>query len=185
MDQKCKIHWLRSLSTVSFWRAIVLDLQGQIWLKKSNFLASQLLGIHNHHITTREPWVPRLLHRPDCFMVSILCMYLYTYTVSRSWLFHSLNTLHVHWSRQPRVFRHLTSFLLTHWARDKMDAISKTTFSSAFSWMKMFEFRLKFHWGLFLRVQLTIFHHWFRWWLGTVKATSHCLNQWLLACWRI
>ena len=29
--------------------------------------------------------------------------------------------------------------------------------SSAFSWMKLFEFRLKFHWNLFLRVQLTIF----------------------------
>ena len=51
--------------------------------------------------------------------------------------------------------------VLTHWGRDKMDAISQTTFSSAFSWMKMFEFRLKF-WSLFLRVQLTIFHHWLR-----------------------
>ena len=28
---------------------------------------------------------------------------------------------------------------LTHWGRDKMDAISQTTFSSAFSWMKMFD----------------------------------------------
>ena len=52
--------------------------------------------------------------------------------------------------------------ILTHWGRDKMDAISQTTFSSAFSWMKMFEFRLNFHWNLFLRVQLTIFQHWFR-----------------------
>ena len=51
---------------------------------------------------------------------------------------------------------------LTHWGRDKMDATSQTTFSSAFSWMKMYKFRLKFHWNLFLRVQLTIFHHWFR-----------------------
>ena len=51
---------------------------------------------------------------------------------------------------------------LTHWGRDKMDAISQTTFWSAFSWMKMFELRLKFHWSLFLRVQLTIFRHWFR-----------------------
>ena len=48
---------------------------------------------------------------------------------------------------------------LTHWGRDKMDAISLTTCSSAFSWMKMFEFRLKFHWSLFLRVQLTIIQH--------------------------
>ena len=35
-----------------------------------------------------------------------------------------------------------------------MDAISQTTFSSAFSWIKMFEFWLKFHWSLFLSVQL-------------------------------
>ena len=51
---------------------------------------------------------------------------------------------------------------LTRWGRDKMDAISQTTFWSAFSWRKMFEFRLEFHWNLFLRVQLTIFQQWFR-----------------------
>ena len=53
-------------------------------------------------------------------------------------------------------------FFFTHWGLDKMDAISQTTFSSAFSWMKIFWFWLKFHWSLFLRVQLTIFQHWFR-----------------------
>ena len=31
-----------------------------------------------------------------------------------------------------------------------MDATSPTAFSSAFSWMKMFDFQLKFHWSLFL-----------------------------------
>ena len=51
---------------------------------------------------------------------------------------------------------------LTHWGRDKMAAISQTTLSNAFSWMKIFEFRLKFYWSLFLRVELTIFQHWFR-----------------------
>ena len=44
----------------------------------------------------------------------------------------------------------------------KMDAISQTTLSNAFSWMKMFEFRLTFHWRLFPRVQSTIFQQWFR-----------------------
>ena len=34
---------------------------------------------------------------------------------------------------------------LTHWGRDLMAAISQTTFSSALSWMKMYEFRLRFH----------------------------------------
>ena len=48
------------------------------------------------------------------------------------------------------------------WGRDEMNNISQTTFSNVFSSMKMFEFRLKFHWSLFPRVQLTIFQHWFR-----------------------
>ena len=69
---------------------------------------------------------------------------------------------------------------LTHWGRDEMPVISQTTLSSAFSWMKMLEFRLKFHWSLFIRGQLTIFQHWFRWWLGADQATSHYLNQWWL-----
>ena len=38
---------------------------------------------------------------------------------------------------------------LTHWGRDKMAAIFQTTFSNGFSWMKMYEFRLTFHWSLF------------------------------------
>ena len=50
---------------------------------------------------------------------------------------------------------------LTHWGRDSMAAISQTTHSNPFSWMKIFEFRLKFDWSLFPRVKLTIFQHWF------------------------
>ena len=38
-----------------------------------------------------------------------------------------------------------------------MVAIFQTTFSNGFSWMKMYEFRLTFHWSLFLRVKSTIF----------------------------
>ena len=40
--------------------------------------------------------------------------------------------------------------------------IFQTTFSNAFSWMKMSTFRLICHWSLFPRVQLTIFQLWFR-----------------------
>ena len=40
--------------------------------------------------------------------------------------------------------------LLTHWGRDQIDAISPTTFSNAFSRMKMNEFRVRFHWSLSL-----------------------------------
>ena len=45
------------------------------------------------------------------------------------------------------IIRHgLYRIFLTHWGRDKMAAIIQTTFSSAFSWIKMYEFRLRFHW---------------------------------------
>ena len=72
---------------------------------------------------------------------------------------------------------------LTHWGRDKMAAIFQTTFSNAFSWMKMYKFRLRFHWNFFPRVQIIIFHHCFRWWLGASQATSHYLKQWWLVDW--
>ena len=74
---------------------------------------------------------------------------------------------------------------LTQWGRDKMVTIFQTTFSNAFSWTKMYELRLRFHWRLFPRVQLTIFQHWFRWWLGAGLATSRSLNQWWLVYWRL
>ena len=48
---------------------------------------------------------------------------------------------------------------LTHWGWDKMAAVSQTTLSNTFSWVKMLEFRLKFHWSVFLRVKLTIIQH--------------------------
>ena len=59
-----------------------------------------------------------------------------------------------HWS--ILVWKH-SYFPFTHWSQDKMAAIFQKTFSNAFSWMKIYEFQLEFHWSLFLRVQLTIF----------------------------
>ena len=51
----------------------------------------------------------------------------------------------------------------THWRREKMTAIFQTTFSHAFSWMKMYEFWSKFHWSLFVWVDIltTNKFHWF------------------------
>ena len=63
------------------------------------------------------------------------------------------------------------SALLTHHPLDKMADISQTTFSNAFSWMIFFVFWLEFHPSLFLKVQLTINQHWFRWWLGAIIWT--------------
>ena len=52
---------------------------------------------------------------------------------------------------------------LARWGRDKMTAIFQTTFSNAFSWMKIYQFWLWFHRNLFPRVLLVliIFYHWF------------------------
>ena len=57
-------------------------------------------------------------------------------------------------SRCPQI---ISSLGLNTLRPRHMDAISQTTFSKAFSWMKMFELRLKFHWSLFPMVQLAIF----------------------------
>ena len=66
-----------------------------------------------------------------------------------------LNVL-THW-----LLRDMTQ-ILTHFPLDKMATISQTIFSDAFSLMKTFVFLSKFHWSLFLRVQLTMTQHWFR-----------------------
>ena len=49
---------------------------------------------------------------------------------------------------------------------DIMAAISQKMFSDEFLRTKSLLCRLKFHWSLLLRVQLTITQHWVRWWLG-------------------
>ena len=74
----------------------------------------------------------------------------------------------------------LLCFVVAWYGRHFPDDILNT-----FSWMEMYELRLRFHWSLFLRVQLAIFHHWFRLWLGACQATSHYLIQLWLVYWRI
>ena len=54
-----------------------------------------------------------------------------------------------------------------------------------FSWMKVSQIRWRCHSSLFPSVQLTIFQHWLRYWLGTAQATSHYLKLWWLVDWHI
>ena len=49
-----------------------------------------------------------------------------------------------------------------HIGQDEIVAILQTTVSNTFLWMKMYWLRLKFHWSLFIRVQLPMFQHWFK-----------------------
>ena len=58
------------------------------------------------------------------------------------------------------------SWHLTDPPLDTVATISQMIFLNALSWMKSFVFWLKFHWGLFLGVQLTLTQYWFRLWLS-------------------
>ena len=50
--------------------------------------------------------------------------------------------------------RVLNFYRSTYWGWDKMAAFCQTTFSNAFSWMKVYGLRLRFYWNLFPMVQL-------------------------------
>ena len=69
--------------------------------------------------------------------------------------------------------------LLTHLPLDKMAAISQTIFSRCIFVNEKFCILIEISVKVFLRVQLTITQHWFRWWLGTDQVTCHYLNK----CW--
>ena len=70
--------------------------------------------------------------------------------------------MHLHFPQHPLTWSRDNWRSLNTLRPRQIDVISQTTFSWAFSWMKMLEFRLQFHWNLFPMVPLTIFHHWFR-----------------------
>ena len=113
-----------------------------------------------------DVWANADLRRQDSGAV-ILIVDLWTthndsYLTSQ-WIIHKL---HVWTHRRVMIYflfrNHHDSQQLAHWGRNKMGAFFQTTFSNAFSSIKMFEFQLTFHWSLFLRVQWIIFQHWFR-----------------------
>ena len=58
-------------------------------------------------------------------------------------------------------FSFISDWLDTLRPRQKAD-VFHTTFSAAFSWMKMFEIWIQFDWSSFLKIQMTMIQHWFR-----------------------
>ena len=70
-----------------------------------------------------------------------------------AWQWHVVNQEHCLVAR--------TVCPLTHWGREKWPTFPRRHFQMYFLQRKCFNFRFKFHWNLFLRVQLTIFQHWF------------------------
>ena len=66
-----------------------------------------------------------------------------------------------------------------------MADILRTTFSNAFSWMKMHEFRLRFHWNLFPRVQLTKIPALVQMMAWRQSGDKPLSGQWWSVYWRI
>ena len=75
--------------------------------------------------------------------------------------------------------------MLTHWGRDKIDAFFPGHVSNAFFLMKVYTFRLRFHWSLFQRVHVTTLQHWFIKRLCASQGTNHHLNKWWIYYWII
>ena len=80
--------------------------------------------------------------------------------------------------REMLLFSMCTSLAHNTLRMRQTDVSSKTTFSNACSWMKILVFCFKYHWSWYLKFQLSICQHWFRYCLGAEQATKQYLNQW-------
>ena len=146
--------------TVVYWIVIYA------YIKKKYQSSASLAFVRGIH---RDRWIPRTKGqwRRKCFHL-MTSSYMHHFGLLSEVSFwdpthlelplHKGNTIYC--MRNPKYTT--ISWQLTHWGRDTMDAITQTTFSNGISWMKLYEFRLKFHWSSFLGVQLTIVQHWFR-----------------------
>ena len=119
-----------------------------------------------------DQWIP---HKKDHLMTSSWILVLIKYVYNKSdnqghvrgstfavTLWHTQGGFVYRYHRvEDEPSTHLARSIINSSTLDKMSAISQT-FSDACSWMKSLVFWWKFHWRLFLRVQLTITWHWFR-----------------------
>ena len=146
--------------------------------KLNGYLIEMQIWVRSRNCGCLVTWFCyQLIAKPGNKTAAVSWPHPYSISTKCSWKCHQYNVCHFILCIHINID---DSISLTHWGRDKMAAIFQMTFSNGFSWMKMYEFRLTFHWSLFLGVQLTIFQHWFRKWLGANQATSHYLNQWWL-----
>ena len=159
-------------SMLSFWLLIFITPDVTIGLQNIHSIRINYFGrrqLHllsvsliTPHLTPYPVWLPSPLIQSESNMSGALEL-LQSYAKLSIWSV-------CHWQAITLLRQQLETFdearlrgkcirliHLTHWYREKMAPIFQTTFSSAFSWTKMYEFWLTFHWNLFSRVQLTIF----------------------------
>ena len=147
---------------------LLVSAQPRVWLLLSQGGCG---GIHFFLDILKPPYSYRngyaYIALPKCSLVALKrCPYVEMFRTSEQYRWFSCFSCVTFFCLQNSAPANTLTYhkmgFLTHWGRDKMASVSQTTFSNAFSWMKIFEFRLKFHWSLFLRVQSTIFQHRFR-----------------------
>ena len=94
------------------------------------------------------------------YLIICMCMNIYVYMCGHDTMYWLIrNGLLGMNNGNLELYNLWIVMVLTHWGLDKMAAISQTTVSNSFSWMKIYEFRIKFHCSSFLWVQQTLFQH--------------------------
>ena len=125
-----------------------------------------LLWVQN--ISKNSPWDKATKHVPFTNMPLYVNLFFFSRIIHNETFIHKLHPKYSQslWSYSDCLihdaWRCDSLSQLTHWGREKIAAIFQTTFSNAFSSVKMYEFPIRFHWGLFPIAKLTIFQHWFR-----------------------
>ena len=105
---------------------------------KNMFIVSSSMAPNTH-------WPCR--HKPDAFD-GIFFYQIWACSISMPLIPSLVSAVSISlWIPQQNWYQSV--LVLTHWGRDKMATIFQTAFSSAFSWMKMYEFRLRFHSSLY------------------------------------
>ena len=141
---------------------IVGYLSGALWDLWDRFIEQKILFICYIWLINHFLWLP--CHATSTFVVSTNCTL---------WMWAKYNSYNVVLRKEvisAKVAKRLWNCHcnkhscpdLTHLPLEKMAAISQMIFSDAFLWMISYVFWLKFHWRLFLRVQLITSQHWFR-----------------------
>ena len=126
----CMVRCLHTLSVVNGSGHIISQL---------NVMRTELLHVNYTLSFSNHDMVLKL--EKSCLYV---CSVLYMLMVCH---YHCLYRVTRYTGEQVRV-----QYQLTHWGQDKIAAISQTSCSNAFSWMKIFAFQIKFHSNMFLVV---------------------------------
>ena len=129
--------------------------------KSRTILKADSLNGWRSHRTSSDGVKLRINADHDVHFSTYKWIWMYWWQAS---VFKVCKELVLHWNQRVDITPTLSKLMapeiaITLWGRYKLDAISQMTFSNTFSSVQMIEF--KFHWSLFLWVELTTFY-WFK-----------------------